>query len=64
MADAAANHCMDAAKKSPEKAEEGDTNPDILLQALKPIQNHEEIVFSSVKTTTLDKQKKKPKIKN
>ncbi len=36
------HHCMDAAKKSPEKPKEGETNLDILLQSLKPILNTEE----------------------
>jgi len=54
VADAAANHCMDAAKKSPEKPEEGETNLDILLQSLKPILNTEEFVFSSLTATGLE----------
>jgi ribonuclease HI len=45
---------MDAAKKSPEKPEEGETNLDILLQSLKPILNTEEFVFSSLTATGLE----------
>jgi ribonuclease HI len=45
---------MDAAKKSPEKPKEGETNLDILLQSLKPILNTEEFVFSSLTATELE----------
>jgi ribonuclease HI len=54
LADAAANQCMDAGKKSPEKPDQGETNLDILLKSLKPTLNTGEFVFCSLKPARLE----------
>jgi len=60
LADAAANHCMDTGKKSPEKLKEGEMNLAILLKSLKPILNTGEFVFSSLTLTQLEQLKLNP----
>lgn len=60
LADAAANHCMDAGKKSLEKPKEGEINLAILLKSLKPILNTGEFVFSSLTLTQLEQLKLNP----
>jgi ribonuclease HI len=54
LADAAANQCMDAGKKSLEKPDQGETNLDILLKSLKPILNTGEFIFCSLKPVPLE----------